>query len=65
MQWKADAGVRDWRGMPTLLKPFLVAYAEDDAKRDVQQKPSTKDISPEAAGSLSAAQSALYRQVGR
>lgn len=65
MPWKADAGVRDWRGMPTLLKPFQVAFVEDDKKRDAQQQPSDKTISPEAAGSLSAAESALYRQVGR
>ena len=64
MPWKADAGVRDWRGMPTLLKPFQVAFVEDDAKRDVQMKPSEKAIPPESAGSLSAAQSAMYRQIG-
>jgi hypothetical protein len=54
---KADIGVRDWKSIPVVVKPYQLAYQQ--GSETIGQKPpqSDKGESPEAKGSLSAAQS--------
>jgi hypothetical protein len=63
--WDADPGIRDWLGMETVYKPYQAAFIAP--MEDVQEGPGPSEAqqSPESAASLSAAQSALYKQVGR
>lgn len=63
--YKADIGIRDWLGMESQFKPYQAAFIAP--MEDVKEGPgpSEAQVSPESKASLSAAQSALYRTVGR
>lgn len=63
--WTADPGIRDWLGLETVYKPYQAAFIEPPEQTDQGPGPSEAAASPESKASLSAAQSALYRQVGR
>lgn len=59
--YRADFGIRDWRGIPLVIKPYQYTYTIQDAlKQNTPSAPSKAVLSPESKASLSAAQSALY-----
>jgi len=63
----ADSGIRDWRKIPIMIAPYQQMYFKDNQKRKgaAPPGPSQAQFSPESKSSLSAAQSALYRQIGK
>jgi len=63
--YPADAGIRDWLGIPIVVKPYQAAYVEGSKRRENAPNPTKANLSTESKNSLSAAQSSLYAQVGR
>lgn len=63
--YRADQGIRDWLGMEVAFKPYQAAYVPGSEKMTGEAAPPTSGVAPESKASLSAAQSALYGNVGR
>ena len=63
--YKADIGIRAWRGIPVLIAPYQAAYLTEKEKLNNQAPPTQAQLAPESKSSLSAAQQALYSTVGR
>jgi hypothetical protein len=63
--WKADISIRDWLGIPMLIAPYQATFFDAKQKLDRQPQPSTASVSPESKSSISAAQSAMYRSIGK
>ena len=62
----ADSGIRDYLDMEQIYKPYQAAFIPP-LEEDAGQKPSlpSSGVAPESKASLSAAQNALYGNVGR
>ena len=56
----AEAGVSTWFGFPLITVPTAAVYADANKPRDQQQRPSTAQLSPSAATSLTSAQQLAY-----